>query len=119
MAKSGGKKLHVNLSWSFKVVMCFGAFLNCCPRKLMIKWLILLIFLNFCLSSKEPDVEGEALIEILRVLNDTGGRITDWNDHFVSPCFSWSHVSCRNGKVISLTLGSNGFSEIFHHLLPN
>ncbi|XVF58888.1 hypothetical protein PTKIN_Ptkin07bG0102300 [Pterospermum kingtungense] len=53
---------------------------------------------------------GEALIEFLRVLNDSSGRITDWNNNFVSPCFSWSHVTCRNGNVISLNLASNGFS---------
>ncbi|KAK2656381.1 hypothetical protein Ddye_009433 [Dipteronia dyeriana] len=110
MAKSGGKNLACESFLDIQSRYVFGAFLNCCPRKLMIKWLILLVFLNFCLSSKEPDVEGEALIEILTALNDTGGQITDWDDSFVSPCFSWSHVSCRNGFVISLTLGSNGFS---------
>lgn len=88
----------------------FGALHKCCPPSLMIKWLILVIFLNFGHSSREPDVEGEALIEVLKALNDTHGQFTDWNDHFVSPCFSWSHVTCRNGNVISLTLGSNGFS---------
>ncbi|GMP26438.1 hypothetical protein CsSME_00002868 [Camellia sinensis var. sinensis] len=46
----------------------------------------------------------------LKALNDSSGRITDWNDHFVSPCFSWSHITCKNGNVISLSLGSNGFS---------
>ncbi|MBA0733116.1 hypothetical protein Gogos_017156, partial [Gossypium gossypioides] len=51
-----------------------------------------------------------ALIEFLKVLNDSNGRITDWNDNLVSPCFSWSHVTCRNGNVISLNLASNGFS---------
>ncbi|KAH9713124.1 putative LRR receptor-like serine/threonine-protein kinase [Citrus sinensis] len=113
----------------------FGALHKCCPPSLMIKWLILVIFLNFGHSSREPDVEAlehrnriytnqrnlastnafefklsEALIEVLKALNDTHGQFTDWNDHFVSPCFSWSHVTCRNGNVISLTLGSNGFS---------
>ncbi|MBA0791363.1 hypothetical protein Gohar_015943 [Gossypium harknessii] len=53
---------------------------------------------------------GNALIEFLKVLNDSNGRITDWNDNLVSPCFSWSHVTCRNGNVISLNLASNGFS---------
>ncbi|XP_028123078.1 probable LRR receptor-like serine/threonine-protein kinase At5g63710 isoform X7 [Camellia sinensis] len=56
------------------------------------------------------NVSGEALIEFLKALNDSSGRITDWNDHFVSPCFSWSHITCKNGNVISLSLGSNGFS---------
>ncbi|KAK9904535.1 hypothetical protein M0R45_000617 [Rubus argutus] len=27
-----------------------------------------------------------------------------------SPCYSWSHVTCRNGNVISLSLASNEFS---------
>ncbi|GFY87501.1 leucine-rich repeat protein kinase family protein [Actinidia rufa] len=57
-----------------------------------------------------PDVEGEALIEFLRALNDSNRRITDWNDHFVSPCFSWSHVTCKNENVVSLSLDSKGFS---------
>ena len=48
------------------------------------------------------NVSGEALIEFLRALNDSNRRITDWNDHFVSPCFSWSHVTCKNENVGSL-----------------
>ncbi|KAJ0041089.1 hypothetical protein Pint_27502 [Pistacia integerrima] len=103
MPKSGGKRVVYECWWEIKSSYQFGA-------KLMIKCFILLILLSFSLSSKEPDVEGEALMEILRTLNDTGGRITDWNDHFVSPCFSWSHVTCRNGNVMSLMLDSNGFS---------
>ncbi|XP_031281872.1 uncharacterized protein LOC116140368 [Pistacia vera] len=95
MPKSGGKRVVYECWWEIKSSYQFGA-------KLMIKCFILLILLSFSLSSKEPDVEGEALMEILRTLNDTGGRITDWNDHFVSPCFSWSHVTCRNGNVMSL-----------------
>ncbi|KAJ9671131.1 hypothetical protein PVL29_027223 [Vitis rotundifolia] len=66
--------------------------------------------LRFSYSSNGPDVEGEALIDFLKTLNDSNNRITDWNDHYVSPCFSWSHVTCRNGYVISLSLASNGFS---------
>ncbi|KAI3990976.1 hypothetical protein MKX01_026160 [Papaver californicum] len=71
--------------------------------------LVLLNLLSFCDSSVRPDVEGEALVELLRGLNDSNKKINDWNDFFVSPCFSWSHVTCRNGKVISLSLASNGF----------
>ncbi|KAM3305704.1 hypothetical protein P3S67_012571 [Capsicum chacoense] len=73
----------------------------------------LLMFLLLCsigLSSNDYDVEGYALIELLRPLNDSNYRITDWNIKFVSPCFNWSHVTCRNGNVISLSLASNGFS---------
>ncbi|XP_044469133.1 probable LRR receptor-like serine/threonine-protein kinase At5g63710 isoform X1 [Mangifera indica] len=103
MPKSGGKILVYECWWEIKTSYKFGA-------KLMIKCFILLIFLSFSHSSKDPDVEGEALVEILKTLNDTNHHITDWNDHLVSPCFSWSHVSCRNGNVVSLMLDSNGFS---------
>ncbi|ESR39686.1 hypothetical protein CICLE_v10025254mg [Citrus x clementina] len=110
MAKSGGKRSAAESSLETRGRNMFGALHKCCPPSLMTKWLILVIFLNFGHSSREPDVEGEALIEVLKALNDTNGQFTDWNDHFVSPCFSWSHVTCRNGNVISLTLRSNGFS---------
>ncbi|TYI74976.1 hypothetical protein E1A91_D07G242300v1 [Gossypium mustelinum] len=85
------------------------AFPKCLPLKHITIWLLLL-FVATSYSSKEPDIEGNALIEFLKVLNDSNGRITDWNDNLVSPCFSWSHVTCRNGNVISLNLASNGFS---------
>ncbi|MBA0846653.1 hypothetical protein Goshw_005167 [Gossypium schwendimanii] len=85
------------------------AFPKCLPLKHITIWLLLL-FVATSYSSKEPDIEGNALIEFLKVLNDSNGRITDWNGYLVSPCFSWSHVTCRNGNVISLNLASNGFS---------
>ncbi|XP_059624486.1 probable LRR receptor-like serine/threonine-protein kinase At5g63710 [Cornus florida] len=89
----------------------FGAFTKCHFHfKLLVIWFILLFLLKISYSSNGPDVEGEALVEFLNALNDSNNRITDWNDHFVSPCFSWSHVTCRNGNVISLSLASNGFS---------
>ncbi|KAJ8540219.1 hypothetical protein K7X08_030138 [Anisodus acutangulus] len=72
--------------------------------------LILLLLCRKGLSSNDYDVEGHALIELLRDLNDSNNRIRDWNINFVSPCFSWSHVTCRNGNVTSLSLASNGFS---------
>ncbi|XP_008227702.1 PREDICTED: probable LRR receptor-like serine/threonine-protein kinase At5g63710 [Prunus mume] len=78
--------------------------------KPIINWLMLLLLLRVSFASTDPDVEGEALIDLLRALNDSSGRITDWNYNLVSPCFSWSHVTCRNGNVISLSLASNGFS---------
>ncbi|XP_034692069.1 probable LRR receptor-like serine/threonine-protein kinase At5g63710 isoform X1 [Vitis riparia] len=86
--------------------------LSCClvPLKLILSWLILFVMLRFSYSSNGPDVEGEALVDFLKTLNDSNNRITDWNDHFVSPCFSWSNVTCRNGNVISLSLASKGFS---------
>ncbi|KAK4761007.1 hypothetical protein SAY87_005900 [Trapa incisa] len=69
-----------------------------------------LVFSRISYSSNAPDVEGEALIEVLRLFNDSNHLINDWNDHFVSPCFSWSHVTCRDGNVVSLALDSKGFS---------
>ncbi|CAN4105542.1 unnamed protein product [Withania somnifera] len=72
--------------------------------------LILLLLCSNGLSSNDHDVEGHALIDLLRALNDSNNRITDWNINLVSPCFSWSHVTCRNGNVISLSLASNGLS---------
>ncbi|XP_034197476.1 probable LRR receptor-like serine/threonine-protein kinase At5g63710 [Prunus dulcis] len=87
-----------------------GAFSSWHLLKPIINWLMLLILLTVSFASTDPDVEGEALIDLLRALNDSSGRITDWNYNLVSPCFSWSHVTCRNGNVISLSLASNGFS---------
>ncbi|KAJ0039982.1 hypothetical protein Pint_27274 [Pistacia integerrima] len=103
MPKSGGKRLVYGCWWEINSSYQFGA-------KLMMKCFILLIFLSFSHITEALDVEGEALKEILRTLNDTDGRITDWTDPFLSPCFSWSHVTCRNGNVMYLTLDSNGFS---------
>ncbi|XP_062148590.1 probable LRR receptor-like serine/threonine-protein kinase At5g63710 isoform X3 [Alnus glutinosa] len=87
-----------------------GAFLSWHPLKLTMRCVTLLILLIISSSSMEPDVEGEALIEFLKALNDSNSQITDWNNHFVSPCYSWSHVTCRDRNVISLSLGSNGLS---------
>ncbi|KAJ4966107.1 hypothetical protein NE237_017956 [Protea cynaroides] len=78
--------------------------------KLIAIWLVLLQVSSFSHSSVQPDYEGEALVQFGKALNDSNKRITDWNDYFVSPCFSWSHVTCINGHVITLTLASNGFS---------
>lgn len=97
-------------SWGNKGTFKFEAFPKWHPLKLVAIWLLLL-FIRISYSSKEPDIEGEALIEFLKVLNDSNCQITDWNDHFVSPCFSWSNVVCGNdGHVISLNLASKGFS---------
>ncbi|XP_065881924.1 probable LRR receptor-like serine/threonine-protein kinase At5g63710 isoform X2 [Euphorbia lathyris] len=78
--------------------------------KLLVFCFILFNFLTIAFSSKDPDFEGEALVELLRALNDTNYQIRDWNFFLVSPCDSWSHIICRNGSVISLNLASNGFS---------
>ncbi|XP_061346887.1 probable LRR receptor-like serine/threonine-protein kinase At5g63710 [Gastrolobium bilobum] len=80
------------------------------PLKILTRWLIFLSVLKLSYAIKDPDVEGEALLDFLTDLNDSNKRITDWDSHLVSPCFSWSHVTCRNGHVISLTLASIGFS---------
>ncbi|CAH9110769.1 unnamed protein product [Cuscuta europaea] len=72
--------------------------------------LMLMVFSTSCHSFAKPKVEGEALIELLKALNDSNGKVIDWNNDFVSPCFSWSHVTCKNGNVISLSLSANGFS---------
>ncbi|GMY12617.1 probable LRR receptor-like serine/threonine-protein kinase At5g63710 [Fagus crenata] len=88
----------------------FGAFLSRHPLRLITHWLIFLMLLILSNSSGVPDVEGEALIVFRRALNDSNQQLKDWDENFVSPCYSWSHVSCRNGNVISLNLGSNGFS---------
>ncbi|KAM7260192.1 hypothetical protein ACFE04_015933 [Oxalis oulophora] len=73
-------------------------------------WLILVVYLRTGCSTTHPDVEGEALIEFRKALNDSNKQIHDWNYFLVSPCASWSHVRCRDDNVISLSLGSKGFS---------
>ncbi|KAH7543652.1 hypothetical protein FEM48_Zijuj02G0206700 [Ziziphus jujuba var. spinosa] len=90
--------------------MMFGVLSCWLPLKLIINMLIILLLLKVTSPSTEPDVEVEALVDFLRALNDSKGQITDWNYNLVSPCFSWSRVTCRNGNVISLSLASNGFS---------
>ncbi|PHT30887.1 putative LRR receptor-like serine/threonine-protein kinase [Capsicum baccatum] len=88
-------------------------------RNFHLNLLMLLLLCSNGLSSNDYDVEGHALIELLRSLNDSNNRITDWNINFVSPCFSWSHVTCRNGNVISLSLASNGFSGTLSPSITN
>ncbi|KAK9052852.1 hypothetical protein SSX86_029482 [Deinandra increscens subsp. villosa] len=83
-------------------------------RKLNV--IILLLLLSRSCSENKPgdEDEVEVLMEVLRDLNDSNGRIMDWSYFMVSPCYSWSHVICdhKQGKVISLSLGSIGFSGI-------
>lgn len=80
------------------------------PVKLAIIYLTLLLSFHASSCSKDPDVQGEALLDLLRTLNDTSHKISDWDSSFVSPCSSWSHVTCRNENVISVNLGSFGLS---------
>ncbi|KAK4382612.1 putative LRR receptor-like serine/threonine-protein kinase [Sesamum angolense] len=75
-----------------------------------ISFVLLLLLPLGCFAFNEPDVEGNVLIEFLAALNDSNHKITDWDRHFVSPCFSWSNVTCRNGRVMSLSLASYGFT---------
>ncbi|KAK9950321.1 hypothetical protein M0R45_005818 [Rubus argutus] len=64
--------------------------------KPIVNWLMLFILLRISFASTEPDVEGTHMLNncILHL----------------RPCYSWSHVTCRNGNVISLSLASNEFS---------
>ncbi|CAN1835965.1 Probable LRR receptor-like serine/threonine-protein kinase At5g63710 [Linum perenne] len=79
--------------------------------KLLLSCLLLLnLVTTKTQSSQDPDIEGEALIKLRKALHDSNSQITDWNYFFVSPCNSWSHVTCRNGSVVSLSLGSKGFT---------
>ncbi|KAK7318393.1 hypothetical protein RJT34_03092 [Clitoria ternatea] len=84
------------------------------PLKILATWLIFFTILKASYAIKEPDVEGEALLDLLTALNDSNNQI-DWDSHLVSPCFSWPHVTCRNGHVISLPLASFGFSGTLSH----
>ncbi|XP_022158822.1 probable LRR receptor-like serine/threonine-protein kinase At5g63710 isoform X2 [Momordica charantia] len=85
------------------------------PLRRIVQGLVLFYLLRLNYASTDPDVEGEALVDFLEALNDSNHQITDWNYHLVSPCFSWSHIACRNGNVISLSLGSVGFSGSLSH----
>ncbi|XP_054804701.1 probable LRR receptor-like serine/threonine-protein kinase At5g63710 isoform X2 [Prosopis cineraria] len=78
--------------------------------KLMTRLLLLLSVLRLSSAITDPDVEGEALVEVRKALHDPNHQLTDWNYFFVSACVSWSHVTCRNGHVIGLSLASYGLS---------
>lgn len=70
------------------------------------------MLLSHSYSDKKPDGEVKTLFDIKNALNDTNGRLADWNIYMVSPCYSWSHVICdhKDGNVVSLSLGSLGLS---------
>ncbi|KAF5778965.1 putative transferase, protein kinase RLK-Pelle-LRR-II family [Helianthus annuus] len=74
--------------------------------------IMLVLLLTPCCSEDKHDDQVHILMKLLRDLNDTNGRLKDWNVFLVSPCYSWSHVICdhEQGNVISLSLGSIGFS---------
>ncbi|KAK1371434.1 putative LRR receptor-like serine/threonine-protein kinase [Heracleum sosnowskyi] len=85
--------------------------------KQVVSLLILFFLLNRTNSYNSPNIEGEALVQILKSLNDSNHRIIDWNLFFVKPCPSWSHVTCRDEHVIYLSLASNGFSGTLSPLI--
>ncbi|KAG9451066.1 hypothetical protein H6P81_011031 [Aristolochia fimbriata] len=76
----------------------------------LVGWLLLSELTQFGLSSSEPNFEREALIELKMALNDTLHSIDDWDANFVTPCDSWSHVTCSNGHVVFLSLVSCGLA---------
>ncbi|KAL3611673.1 hypothetical protein D5086_002693 [Populus alba] len=106
---SGGKRSAAESFGYNKFGYMFGVFSIRNPLKLVINCLVLLNFLQIINSSKEPDTEGGALRDLLLALNDSNGHI-DWDPNLVSPCFSWTHVYCKNGHVVFLSLNSLGLS---------
>ncbi|GAB4835570.1 hypothetical protein Ancab_000479 [Ancistrocladus abbreviatus] len=86
------------------------SFLQCMLMKKVINWFVLVLLFRISHSTNAPDVEGEALIDLRRALEDTENRLGYWDYHFVSPCFSWLYVSCQDGHVTSLSFGSKGLS---------
>uniref|UniRef100_A0A2C9UUV1 Leucine-rich repeat-containing N-terminal plant-type domain-containing protein n=1 Tax=Manihot esculenta TaxID=3983 RepID=A0A2C9UUV1_MANES len=107
---NGGKRFEDEPFLDTNKSGMFGNFSIWHPLKLVTYCLVLLSFLSTGYPSSGPDLEGEALVELLKALNDSNNQIKDWNYYLVSPCFSWSHVTCTNGRVTSLSLASNGFS---------
>ncbi|KAF3776639.1 putative LRR receptor-like serine/threonine-protein kinase [Nymphaea thermarum] len=55
---------------------------------------------------------GEALVQLRWALNDSSNKIPDWDYHMVTPCFSWSHVTCTDGHVTSVELQNNHLSGV-------
>ncbi|KAG2304286.1 hypothetical protein Bca52824_032937 [Brassica carinata] len=54
-------------------------------------------------------LHGGALLQLRDSLKDSSNRLR-WTRDFVSPCFSWSYVTCRDQNVVALSLASNGFT---------
>ncbi|KAL2927150.1 hypothetical protein RDABS01_034188 [Bienertia sinuspersici] len=77
---------------------------------IVLNWFLFILLLRNGSSISAPDVEGNALIDVLKVLKDSNHAITDWSRYLVSPCSGWSHVTCLSGHVTYLSLGSIGFS---------
>ncbi|KAL7601989.1 hypothetical protein Lser_V15G23139 [Lactuca serriola] len=100
---------HLDIKSTHLYVPCYYWHLH---MKLLVQCIMLLLLLSHCSSDYKPNVEVEILMELLEDLKDTNGNIQDWSYSVVSPCYSWSHVICdqKDGNVISLSLGSIGFS---------
>lgn len=74
------------------------------------KCLVVLVLLSIVWSTGASNAEGEALNAFKQSLNDTNNSLSDWNVDLVDPCSSWSHVSCVNGHVATVTLTNMSFS---------
>ncbi|KAI4330087.1 hypothetical protein MLD38_028394 [Melastoma candidum] len=83
---------------------------GCVHFQIRICWFAILLLFRAGCSLKGPEMEEhDAVVDFLKGLNDSDHRI-NWDFHFVSPCFSWSGVTCRDGHVVSLSLTSIGFT---------
>ncbi|XP_013643359.1 probable LRR receptor-like serine/threonine-protein kinase At5g63710 isoform X3 [Brassica napus] len=80
-------------TWNHFILQCF----------------MILTFVGITSSSTQPDIEGGALLQLRDSLKDSSNRLR-WTRDFVSPCFSWSYVTCRDQSVVALSLASNGFT---------
>ncbi|XP_013643010.1 probable LRR receptor-like serine/threonine-protein kinase At5g63710 isoform X2 [Brassica napus] len=76
---------------------------------LILQCFMVLTFVGNTSSSTQPDIEGGALLQLRDSLKDSSNRLR-WTRDFVSPCFSWSYVTCRDQSVVALSLASNGFT---------
>lgn len=78
-------------------------------QKLILQCFMALAFVGITSSTTQPDIEGGALLQLRDSLNDSSNRLK-WTRDFVSPCYSWSYVTCRGQSVVALNLASSGFT---------
>ncbi|KAL0721343.1 hypothetical protein Bca4012_035942 [Brassica carinata] len=89
---------------------CCNPLRNCFTwNHLILQCFMTLAFVGITSSSTQPDIEGGALLQLRDSLKDSSNRLR-WTRDFVSPCFSWSYVTCRDQSVVALSLASNGFA---------
>ncbi|GLJ11583.1 hypothetical protein SUGI_0172030 [Cryptomeria japonica] len=88
-------------------VLLFWRTLRSSHRKMC--WLVVFVILSMQWSTIASNSEGDALNTFRQSLNDSKSLLNDWNVDLVDPCSSWSHVSCVNGHVASVTLANMGF----------